>query len=256
MWMFTRRGKYVVKKLPAGSVVGSATTLLDAADVAMEDARRGPGKWVIEQPVIEVDVSKAYGVLALSGVIPAQGQIVWVTDVTASGAVVTCVELADATSYQWYLSGVPRTVTAGTELLLTGLTAGTSYTVQVAGLAAGGVSGLASEAVGFQTLAEDVVEWTGAVPLQELTVGVPYWLELTGYCSGAVSFAVVSGVLPAGLGIVGTRITGVPAGVETHTPVIRATGAAGAADSAAMTVASLNADVTAPAAPANFSAAG
>ncbi len=78
--MFTRRGKYVVRRLPAGApvvtslgsvtgavsgvIIGSATTLLDAADVAMEDARRGPGKWVIEQPVIEVDVSKAYGVMA------------------------------------------------------------------------------------------------------------------------------------------------------------------------------------------------
>jgi hypothetical protein len=261
MWMFTRHGKYVVKKLPAGAVVGSATTLLDAADVAMEDARKGPGKWVIEQPVIEVDVSKAYGVLALAGDIQPPPDVpdgltildVGVTDVSAQ-----CSAVGVATGYQWYLSGAPNQVTAAPSVYISGLVAATGYTVQVAALR-GGVSSDVSVAAAFTTGALELPVWK-AVPAQDLTVGAAYSLELLGYASSpggdTPAFAVVSGVLPAGLAIVGTRITGTPTAVETQTPVIRATAAGGSADSAAFVMESLNADATAPAAPTNFAAVG
>lgn len=261
MWMFTRHGKYVVRRLPSRTEIGSATTLLDAADVAMEDARKGPGKWVIEQPVIEVDVSKAYGVLALAGDIQPPPDVpdgltildVGVTDVSAQ-----CSAVGVATGYQWYLSGAPNQVTAAPSVYISGLVAATGYTVQVAALR-GGVSSDVSVAAAFTTGALELPVWK-AVPAQDLTVGAAYSLELLGYASSpggdTPAFAVVSGVLPAGLAIVGTRITGTPTAVETQTPVIRATAAGGSADSAAFVMESLNADATAPAAPTNFAAAG
>mgnify|MGYP001441872355 CR=1 FL=1 len=139
--MFTRRGKYVVKKLPAGSVVGSATTLLDAADVAMEDARRGPGKWVIEQPVIEVDVSKAYGVLAAASGATVLGAPTneLSEDATTSGFLASCDALDGADYYQWYLNGVPYATSAAPAQQYSGLTPGSTVTWQVAGGNAAGV---------------------------------------------------------------------------------------------------------------------
>ena len=256
--MFTRRGKYVVVRLPGREVVGAATTLLDAADVAMEDARNGPGKYVIEQPPIEVDVSKAYGVLAQSATVPGVPEDLVVTSVGVTDATVVCVAVEGADGYQWYLSGAPDQVTVGAGAYFSGLTAATGYTVQVAAID-GGLMGGASAAVGFTTLALSEPEWS-VVPAQALTVGGAYSLDLAGYASSpggdTPSFSVVSGILPAGLSIVGTRIVGTPTAVETQTPVIRATAAGGTADSAAIVMESLNADVTAPDAPTNFAATG
>lgn len=261
--MFTRRGKYVVKKLPAGTVVGTATTLLDAADVAMEDARGGPGRYVIEQPPVEVDVSKAYGVLALTdgGTAPTPPDVpgdVTVLSVGVSDAALECAAVADATSYQWFLSGAPHSVTTDPAVLIGGLAPSTAYTVQVAALR-DGVSSANSAPVSFTTESLAPPVWQ-AVPAQALTVGVVFDVDLAGYVSSpggdTPSLSLVSGALPAGLSIVGVRITGTPTTVETQTPVIRATAVGGTADSAAITFESLNADTTAPAAPTNFSAAG
>lgn len=255
-WMFTRRGRYVVRKLPARTEVGSATTLLDAADVAMEDARRGPGKYVIEQPPIEVDVSKAYGVLAAASTPPSAPEGLTVTSVGETEASAECQAVVGASQYQWYLSGVPYLVTSDSVVLLSGLTAGTAYTVQVAAIA-GGLMSAATEAVGFTTSESEAPVWQ-AVPAQYLTVGVYYELDLAAYVQAAAGvakvFSLVSGALAAGVSIVGTKLTGVPTAVETVAPVLRVTVAGQSADSAAVTLESLNADVTAPAAPTNFAA--
>jgi len=258
--VFTRRGKYVVRRLPAGTVVGSATTLLDAADLAMEDARRGPGKYVIEQPIIEVDVSKAYGVLALSAADAEPPDVPEILNFEAgiTTATVECLGVSGATGYQWFLGGVPHSVTVDPVVYLAGLESSTLYVVQVAALR-GGQSSAVSESVSFTTLGLAPPVWQ-VVPVQLLTVGVSFDLDLAVYASSpggdTPSFSLVSGALPAGLSIVGTRITGTPTTVETQTPVIRATAAGGTADSAAVVFESLNADVTAPAAPTGFTAAG
>lgn len=255
--MFTRKGRYVVTRLPGGVVIGSATTLLDAADLAMEDSRRGPGKYLIEQPPVEVDVSKAYGVQPFVVAAPPEipGEL-FILDVGVTDASAECGFVMGATAYQWYLNGVPYQVTATPSVYISGLSAETAYTVQVAALR-DGVSSAVSSPASFTTAALEPPVWQ-SVPAQALTVGVVFDVDLAGYVSSpggdTPSLSVVSGALPAGLSIVGARITGTPTTVETQTPVIRATAVGGTADSAAITFESLNADTTAPDAPTNFAA--
>lgn len=262
-WMFTRRGKYVVKKLPAGSVVGSATTLLDAADVAMEDARKGPSKYVIEQPVIEVDVSKAYGVLASAGSPPGQPTELSVQDVRSSYVTLACAAVEGAAHYQWYINGVPVTLTQGPSATITGLTGATTYTAQVGALSEAGLSGAVSDAVLFYTLGGEVPAWATAIPAQQYAVGTPVDIDLRAYVDDVTAFTLVfsvaSGVLPAGLAIVGQRVLGTVTTAGSAAVVFRVVHAEHPAQHTADSEpvpfdVVLNADTTAPDVPSDFAA--
>lgn len=264
VWMFTRRGKYVVKKLPAGSVVGSATTLLDAADVAMEDARKGPGKWVIEQPVIEVDVSKAYGSLAPTGVPPGQPEGLYVVDVGSTYVTLACDPVTDASHYQWYLDGIPRMLSSEPTVTITGLLGATNYVAQVAALS-GGLSGSVSSPYLFVTADSEAPSWSQLVPAQSFVVGDPvsinlrdYLVDTTQYTAAAI---IQSGSLPPGLILSGLQILGTASGEFSGAVVFRVYHTEHPAqhtldsNSVQFTVA-LAADTTAPPVPTDFAAAG
>ena len=267
--MFTRRGKYVVVRMPGREVVGAATTLLDAADVAMEDARRGPGKWVIEQPVIEVDVresygvSKAYGVLTGSGSPPPQPTDLAVTDIGSTTVTLTCATVAEAAHYQWYINGVPSTLTQGPSATISGLTAATTYTAQVGAISETGLSGAVSDAILFYTLVNENVVWATAIPAQQFAVGTPVDIDLRTYVDDLTAFTLVfsvaSGSLPAGLAIVGQRVLGTVTAAGNSSVVFRARHAEHLdqhyADSEAVAFdVVLNADTTAPPMPGSFAA--
>ena len=259
MLMFTRRGKYVVKKLPAGSVVGSATTLLDAADVAMEAARSGPGKWVIEQPVIEVDVSKAYGVLVAVTVVPSTPTGLFVATVSTDAATVECDAVDGATMYQWYLDGAPYLTTVETFVAFSGLVVDHQYSAAVAALNSAG-SSLVTAAVGFRTTVSLAPSWVN-VPAQSLVLGAAYSLDLRNYAadqdtaSASLVFSVVAGAFPAGLMLTGSLISGAATSAGESSVTFRVSDGISAADQVvAFTV--LAADTTAPDVPTGFAAVG
>lgn len=225
----------------------------------MEDARKGPGKYAIEQPIIEVDVSKAYGVLALTagGAAPlAVPENPRHEDVTSSGFTALCDDVVGATGYQWYLNGVPYTVTVAAGAVYSGLTAGSTVNWQVAGVDERG-AGAATAAVNVTLDALSAPVW-GVVGAQALTVGAAYSLDLNGAVSGggAIVISLASGVLPPGLVLAAGILSGTPSVVGTWSPVFRAVSAGGATDSAAVSFEGRNADVTPPDVPTGLAAAG
>lgn len=263
--MFTRRGKYVVRKLPANIPIGSATTLLDAADVAMEDARGGPGKWVIEQPDIEVDVSRVYGSLnpETTGPIPATPTGLRILEVTPSSISAACDSVDGADGYLWYLDGVPVGVSQSPNTIFVGLLGVTQYTVAVASMD-GYLLSHVSDALPATTAGNDAPLWQVSIADQNLVVGTPVDLELSNYIFDETSFthgySVVSGTLPTGLSLVGSRVLGTPTAVSSGGVVFRLIHTEHPAqhqtDSNTVAFVVLNADVTPPDPPTNFAATG
>lgn len=261
--MFTRRGKYVVRK--GSTVIGSATTLLDAADVAMEDARKGPGKYAIEQPVIEVDVSKAYGVIAQAGVVLIQPQNVTITDVQANSVSVACDAVSGAASYQWYLDGSPSGAPTSQVTTIAGLQGDTAYSLTVAAISTAGVPGNLSLAVSFTTLANDAPEWVVAPPAQSWSVGTAVSYDLRQLVEDQTSYTLVfslaSGTLPAGVTLSGSSLTGTPtavySGALTFTVIHQEHPSQHTSDSLPMAITVAAApDTTAPPVPTGFDAVG
>ncbi|NOJ26573.1 MAG: hypothetical protein DA330_00975 [Nitrososphaera sp.] len=262
IFVFTRKGKYLVRKLPEGTLLGSSTSLFDAADIALADARNGPSLYIIEQPPIEVDVSKAYGVRPGSSFLLSTPENLYAEGQTATTGFASCDPVDFATSYLWYLNDILANTTSIPETQFIGLSAGVAYSVKVKAKASFGESSL-SAAVSFQTTENEAPLWLGAPGTQNLIVGSSLNLNLVTYIEDmseyTPQFSVASGSLPPGLSLSS-------AGVVSGTPTSSFSGsitfllthaehpANHSEESAPVTFIVETQDITPPPVPTNFAA--
>lgn len=67
--------------------------------------------------------------------------------------------------------------------------------------------------------------WQSGTITLSMNVGVPFSIDLDTLCTGAATYSLLSGSLPAGLTLSGDTISGTPTTVQSTTPTIRASDA-------------------------------
>lgn len=161
------------------------------------------------------------------------------------------------TGYQVFRNGSPKTTTTSTSYSDTTVQPSTAYSYIIVAFDAAGNNSVASNAANATTPANAAPVWQ-TIPSQTLIVGNSYLLTLTDYCTDAdldtLTFSLISGTLPTGLSLSGSRIQGTPTTAgQTPTVTIRASDVFHSIDTT-ISFTSYTADVTAPPVPTGLSA--